>query len=745
MVCLPVLFALPSAYAQEDTPAEGQDKVAATQPLAEAPESAETPESRDPSPAEPSEPPPESFSLEDVTVTASRVETSRLDIPADVTAFSREDVHKPGAQSFRDALKRTPGVKLNTRQNNAIFSGLEVRGLSTNSTSGGNTLILLDGIPQRRLSFGGPYMGGLPFDAVTRMELAKGPLSSLYGRGALAGALQLFTDPGSKDFKLDTNSMYETETNAVRNSVRVSGPLEFIEGATFSLTGSGTHRGGWQPDTEACRYDIYQHLHLPVGERDTLKILFGYFEGTEGAAAPVLIDRSGERLPFIGRDTNLAVPDLNSIDMTEYRLGLIWTHDFSDTLQSKFTTSYWRGDTTWRVGRPSDAPAAGGIVNRPASIRTWQESGWFNELQLQQKYELSEDIKGTLTGGISGELWDYNNRFRLVYTNPANTRAGIPIDYRTQFEPHPARWIYDNKQEKDTDECDIGLFLKNQISLGKRWDVHMGLRWDYYRRKQVDRYTRNSSTVSDDALSPTAGVVYHLIRNDNTDVGLYGNWGLGFNPVFRGVGGAEIVELEPETSQSFEGGIRGLFWGDKLESTLAFYRIRRNDVVGYNPDTLTQQNLGNWTIDGIEFGLKLRPVDGLLIYGNYTVRDPEITKNAAFPETEGNGIPFVSEQMFTVGAEYRHRCGLGGGIETRFYDTNFADDANTVRLSEYFLVDAFISYKWKRWELSIYANNLLDQEYYSAVFNGVRNGSAFEGTPRTFGVSVSASFGGSEL
>ena len=96
---------------------------------------------------------------------------------------------------------------------------------------------MLDGIPQRRLSFGGPYNGALPNEAVTRMELLKGPASSLYGRYALSGALQLFTEPGGDEFRLKTSTLLESEVDAATTSLTLSGPI--TDWATFSVTGSG--------------------------------------------------------------------------------------------------------------------------------------------------------------------------------------------------------------------------------------------------------------------------------------------------------------------------------------------------------------------------------------------------------------------------------------------------------------------------------------------------------------------------
>jgi outer membrane receptor for ferrienterochelin and colicin len=254
----------------------------------------------------------------EVTVTGSRVATDNQDLPADVKVTSRARIHLPTMRSAPSALSDVSGVKLNPRQDNATFSDIEVRGLAGNATSGGNVLILLDGIPQRRLSFGGPYMGVLPFDSVVRMELVKGPASSLYGRNALAGALQLFTDPGAYDPHVEVSALYEYPSNTIRSGIVSSGPLSSkpLGGdrlPTYSLSGSLGYTGGWQPRTQTQKNDLYLHSVVPLSRQDQLTILGGFFDGREAAASPVFVDKNGNRVFGLSRDDNLAVPGQNSL------------------------------------------------------------------------------------------------------------------------------------------------------------------------------------------------------------------------------------------------------------------------------------------------------------------------------------------------------------------------------------------------------------------------------------------------
>ena len=679
--------------------------------------------------------------LPEMVVTANRTPTPAQSVPAAVTVIPDERLHRPGAANIKDGLTAVPGIKLSTRQDQDVATtGLELRGLGTNATSGTNALVLLDGIPQRRLSFGGPYLGVMPYEAVTRMELVQGPLSSLYGRGALAGALQLFTDPGSREFHTHLATTFEGGTDTLRESLRLSGPLAPLPEATFSIAGSRSSMNGWQPGTEGRQEDHYLHLELPLSEDDTLTIIAGYFSADRDMAAPVLIDKDGDRLDAIDRDTNLSVPGHNHLTLDEFRLGTIWTHNLTDSLQSKLTLAYWNADTDWLVGRPTDRPATGTIINRPSDERLWQENSLFSELQLQQQYDVTEGVSGVLSAGGSVERWFWNSRMQSIWSPGSNASRGILLDLTTMDEPDRSTWIYGPWTERDTEEVDSGLFLRNTLNLYDRVDADAGVRFDSYRRTQENLTNGNRAVVTGSAVDPSLGLAYHLVKGGPTALTAYANWGLGFSPVYRAVGSTEIVDVDPETSESCEVGLKGSLYDGRIEGTLSVFRLDRNDVVGTLPSANTQANIGDWRTQGVELGLKTRPTEGLTLYGTTTVRLPEIERDAANPQTAGNDIPGVSRQMACLGAEYKHSSGAFAGIENRYTTRSYADAANTIHLPAYDLVDAYVGYAWRNYSVSFFVRNLLDTEYYADIFNGVVNGSAFEGTPRTLGVTLEAQF-----
>lgn len=679
--------------------------------------------------------------LQEMVVTGTREETEVSKVPADVSVITEEELRKPGVNGYQEALRPVAGVKINSRQEGDIsIPGIEVRGLDSNPTSGANTLVLLDGIPQRRLSFAGPYVGALPFDALNRMELIKGPMSSLYGRNAMSGALQLFTDPGSEAWTVQTWNTYESPLDYVKAAWRVAGPLS-TNGATFSLTGSGSYTGGWQPRTDGYQGSAYLHVRAPFGEQNTLTLVGGYYDGYRNLAAPVLIDQNGQRIPGIAREQNLAVPAQNSLDLQEARLGAIWDRNWTEQAKSKATFAYWNGQSYWKVGRPDDRPAAGTVLNRASSNRPYDEQNFFGELQHAQSYNLFSDFTGTLIGGADLEYATYRNGMQSIWSPGSSAANGIQLDLATMTEPDPRTWIYGATTTRDTSEWDPGIFLRNHLTLWERVELEGGVRYDRYQRHQLNLNTGASSTVHGDAFSPSVGLSYQFLKNDAHTASAYAGWGQGFSPVFRSVGTTEIVDVRPETSQSYEAGLKSSLFHDRIEGTLAVYRQERNDVVGAISPTLTS-NIGDWVVEGIEAGLKLRPMEGVTLFGNYTHRDPRVTRDLTDALNVDKLIPFVSQDMFTAGIAYQAKCGFFTGLENYFVGSSYADNHNTIHLPAYHLLNTYVGYRWKGIEASFFVRNLLDEEYFSAVFTSavVKNGSAFEGLPRTFGVSVNARF-----
>lgn len=684
--------------------------------------------------------------VEVLVTTGSRMRTAIVDSPADVRTIDEERLSMPGTNTVFDAATDISGVSLNLRQEGTGFADMEVRGLTGNATSGGHTLVLIDGIPQRRLSFGGPYMGALPYDAITRLEIAKGAAAALYGRNALTAALQLFSDPGSHTPRSTFVVEYEAPIGRRRTSARVGAPLSIGhgEGGTFSLTGSLVDTEGWQPRSAVTRGDLYLHVELPLTARDRLSIFGGYFSTRQDTAAPVLLTDEGERLPGIERDANLAVPELNELNLVEQRAGLRYTRDWSRVASSKLTLSYWSGLTDSQVGRPSDRPVEGTTTSRLARDALSDEQHVFTELEVYGEYTATEDITGSYSVGASAEWLEYIRTQRNVTTAElldatGGYGGGIPVDYVTGEGPSSSEWRYSDRTRRDTTENVFGAFVRKQLRLWDRLTVEGGVRFDRFERTQVLPATDEEATTDGQALSPSAGINVALWKGESGRLHAFGNWGQGFSPVFRAVANTEFADVEPERSTSIDAGLKARLLDDRLDLGAAVYQLDRNDLVQYDASIERQRNAGDWRIRGVELDARFEVVTGLRLLAAVALRDPVVVVDIANPETEGNDVTGVAKLALTAGLDWRSDFGLGVGTRLRHVGERAGNTQNTFVLPAYTLWSAHVSYDVTPWlTAAVFGRNLLDADYFPSVFNGVARGSGFAGRPRTYGLTLRA-------
>ena len=129
--------------------------------------------------------------LDPMVVTASRTSQPISDVLADVTVIGPDEVARAGVDSVVQLLQRQPGVEITQAGGPASVSGVYLRGANT-----GQTLVLIDGVRFSSATEGTTTLEAIPLDQVERIEIVRGPASSLYGADAIGGVIQIFTKQG---------------------------------------------------------------------------------------------------------------------------------------------------------------------------------------------------------------------------------------------------------------------------------------------------------------------------------------------------------------------------------------------------------------------------------------------------------------------------------------------------------------------------------------------------------------------
>ena len=135
----------------------------------------------------------EIFDLGKVVITATHTPHLLKEVPGSVTVISEEEILSSSADNIGEILNQVAGVEIKSYGANGIAT-VSIRG-STSS----QVLILIDGRPVNPASTGTTDLSLYPLAGIERIEVVRGPFSSLYGTGALGGVINIITQPCPKE------------------------------------------------------------------------------------------------------------------------------------------------------------------------------------------------------------------------------------------------------------------------------------------------------------------------------------------------------------------------------------------------------------------------------------------------------------------------------------------------------------------------------------------------------------------
>ena len=148
-----------------------------------------------------------------VIVTATRTAQSADATLAAVTVITREDLEREQALSVQDALRGIPGVGIDNNGGSGKATYVFMRG-----TNSDHVLVMVDGIKIGSATLGITALQDIPVDQIDRIEVVRGPLSSLYGSEAIGGVIQIFTRKGggalTPTFNLGVGRYRSSDANA---------------------------------------------------------------------------------------------------------------------------------------------------------------------------------------------------------------------------------------------------------------------------------------------------------------------------------------------------------------------------------------------------------------------------------------------------------------------------------------------------------------------------------------------------
>lgn len=143
--------------------------------------------------------------LDDVVVTGTRTEVAVEDSLVPAQVITREEIDRSQAHSLAQLLNGRAGISISNQGGLGKISLLNLRGAEAD-----HVLVLIDGVRIGSATAGLPALQDLPLEQIERIEIVRGPRSSLYGSEAIGGVIQIFTRRGSdglsRHFKLGGGS-----------------------------------------------------------------------------------------------------------------------------------------------------------------------------------------------------------------------------------------------------------------------------------------------------------------------------------------------------------------------------------------------------------------------------------------------------------------------------------------------------------------------------------------------------------
>lgn len=225
--------------------------------------------------------------LDQIVVTGTRTEVAIEDSLVPAQVIDREEIERSQARSLPELLKGRAGINLTNQGGAGKLTSVFLRGAESD-----HVLVLVDGIRIGSATAGTAMFQDLPVDQIERIEIIRGPRSSLYGSEAIGGVIQIFTRKGgdgfSPHFRIGGGSNNLREASAgfsnrsERGWISAEGAYQQTDGINACRGSAATFQGCYadEPDLDGYR-NISVSLRGGVQLGDDL-IFEGHFLNADG-------------------------------------------------------------------------------------------------------------------------------------------------------------------------------------------------------------------------------------------------------------------------------------------------------------------------------------------------------------------------------------------------------------------------------------------------------------------------------
>jgi len=696
------------------------------------------------------------YVLENVVITANRMETDIMDVPASLSIIDQKEIEERGVLNARQVLDGIPNVRV--EQDMDSSPQIYMRGVP-HFHNNNNILVLMDGIPLLTAN-DEVNMDRIPFYNIDRVEVIRGPVSALYGRNGVSGVINYITkDPPQDEVEGKVNITIGSDY-LNQSAFSVGGPV-IERKSSMSVGGIFDTGDGWRENTEHKARGLFVKNKLMLSNDTDILLHFNRHENEQNLGSPVPL-RADNTLLFTGdaQESCWDVPDARKFDNNTL---------FAATLNQKLTQST-KLQTKFKYGHENRGyyGQMGGIdLDEENHTIGWsvielnsEEDSYFVEPQLTWKSVIAGRENRFLIGGSYERIeaddltgW-YGDEFQW---------DSWRVNYLTGDRGNRNEKLFWQSGDTTTRSDYVAAFMQDEFDVTTKATLSLGLRYDTFFRETLYRATDTGEAAKvkgdKDHFSPKASINYKWTDSIST----YATYAHAFNPNFGPIWmyNEDYTFMDPEIVNSYEVGIRaGLLDRLLLVSMSPFFMKRENILVMVSgddgqshPDTAGQQE-----IVGLEMESNLnldKFLDGLSFFFNYGYAQSE-WKDFQYEsyvwgtgwvtyDWSGKNVQVMPEHNFSTGMKYFNSDkGYGFNIWYDYMGEWWVDPANTCKSEAYGLLNARIYYEPPRIKglgVSCTVKNIADKKYY-AYWSGNEEGpeSAYPGEPLTVIGSVSMYF-----
>lgn len=656
----------------------------------------------------------------------SRLGLSGLDQPASVDIISRDEIATKGDYGALDAVTRTTGISASASPGNGGTS-ISSRGFNGH----GSTVYTYDGT---RLYI---VAGTVTFPADTwtldRVEVLRGAGSVINGVGALGTTINYV--PKSPVLGDSSFEAVAAAGSFDMKRLALGGGTQLSDKVAIRLDASHQEDDGYADRANEEREVLAGSLLYQATEDLSFRFSIDYADiDTAPFWGTPLIDgeasSSHRRNNYNFEDGKVIYEDMWS------RMHVEW--NLTDNITFRSDTYLLDAQREWQNLEEYAFNETTGLIDRAFYLGIVHD-----EEQLGSRFDflIESDINGLENRlSIGAEV----NDIELSYLNNFSTGGfgvgdSVPV---SDFSPGslPQATI-PTILDYQTDTTQFALFIDDVIQLNDQLSVVLGGRYDDidYSRFDLAIGGNPASRFSTDFSEFTwrAGVVYQ----PTASMSLYAQTSTAADPVSSPIslsGGNANFDLA--TGRQYELGLKQQFLAGRGEYTLAYFDIEKEDLLTRLPGSTITEQIGQQSSDGIEFTLRINPIDSLSIDFNAARIDAEFDEfYSGGVSLAGNTPRNVPEQTVNLWLNWSpiQNVQVGGGF--RYVDSRYVDDGNAEKMPEYTVFDASINWMATD-ELTLTARikNLTDEEDY-VIAPYVSNQWIF-GDPRSYELSLRYSF-----